>query len=98
MVAVFSLTERASLAEAGAAVARLQARVPALPAILVGNKTDLVRTRRVSAEGDQPRPAPPSSCSSSSSPLYFSEARAVAGTCDCKYVEVQCRSAGRGSL
>ena len=57
MVAVFSLTERASLAEAGAAVARLQARVPALPAILVGNKTDLVRTRRVSAEGDQLRPA-----------------------------------------
>ena len=57
VVAVFSLTERASLAEAGAAVARLQARVPALPAILVGNKTDLVRTRRVSAEGDQPRPA-----------------------------------------
>ena len=50
VVAVFSLTERASLAEAGAAVARLQARVPA---ILVGNKTDLVRTRRVSAEGDQ---------------------------------------------
>ena len=59
VVAVFSLTERASLAEAGAAVARLQARVPALPAILVGNKTDLVRTRRVSAEGDQLRPAPP---------------------------------------
>ena len=57
VVAVFSLTERASLAEAGAAVARLQARVPALPAILVGNKTDLVRTRRVSAEGDPPRPA-----------------------------------------
>ena len=57
VVAVFSLTERASLAEAGAAVARLQARVPALPAILVGNKTDLVRTRRVSAEGDQLRPA-----------------------------------------
>ena len=57
VVAVFSLTERASLAEAGAAVARLQARVPALPAILVGNKTDLVRTRRVSAEGDPPLPA-----------------------------------------
>ena len=53
VVAVFSLTERASLAEAGAAVARLQARVPA---ILVGNKTDLVRTRRVSAEGDQSSP------------------------------------------
>ena len=95
MVAVFSLTERASLAEAGAAVARLQARVPALPAILVGNKTDLVRTRRVSAEGDQPRPA---AVVAPHLPLYCSEARAVAGTCDCKYVEVQCRSAGRGSL
>ena len=95
MVAVFSLTERASLAEAGAAVARLQARVPALPAILVGNKTDLVRTRRVSAEGDQLRPA---AVVAPHLPLYCSEARAVAGTCDCKYVEVQCRSAGRGSL
>ena len=62
VVAVFSLTERASLAEAGAAVARLQARVPA---ILVGNKTDLVRTRRVSAEGDQ---SSASSRSVSSSP------------------------------
>ena len=94
VVAVFSLTERASLAEAGAAVARLQARVPALPAILVGNKTDLVRTRRVSAEGDQLR----SAAVAPHLPLYCSEARAVAGTCDCKYVEVQCRSAGRGSL
>ena len=93
VVAVFSLTERASLAEAGAEVARLQARVPA---ILVGNKTDLVRTRRVSAEGDQSSPLHSLQCLLISDVLL--EARAVAAACDCKYVEVQCRSAGRGHL
>ena len=40
----------------------------------------------------------PSSRSVSSSPMCCSEARAVAAACDCKYVEVQCRSAGRGYL
>ena len=47
-VAVFSLTDRSSLAAAEAVLSRLAAR----PAILAGNKTDLVRTRQVTADGE----------------------------------------------
>ena len=50
----FSLTDRESMEEARAVLERLWqiGVVGSLPVILVGNKTDLVRTRQVPADGE----------------------------------------------
>ena len=54
VLVVFSLTDRESLEEARTVLERLWqcGVVGSLPVILVGNKTDLVRTRQVPADGE----------------------------------------------
>ena len=81
-VAVFSLTDRSSLAAAEAVLGRLAAR----PAILAGNKTDLVRTRQVTADGELQTSAP--LLVGWLATLFLAESRLLAVDHDCKYVEV----------
>ncbi|ELW69244.1 GTP-binding protein REM 2 [Tupaia chinensis] len=77
---VFSVTDRRSFSKVPETLLRLRAGRPHhdLPVILVGNKSDLARSREVSLEaqpcGDLSRPLP-------------AEGRHLAGTLSCKHIE-----------
>ena len=57
---VFSVTDRQSFSKVPETLLRLRAGRPHhdLPVILVGNKSDLARSREVSLEGEYPEPHP----------------------------------------
>ena len=57
---VFSVTDRRSFSKVPETLLRLRAGRPHhdLPVILVGNKSDLARSREVSLEGEYPEPHP----------------------------------------
>ncbi|KAL0602842.1 GTP-binding protein REM 2 [Plecturocebus cupreus] len=90
---VFSVTDRRSFSKVPETLLRLRAGRPHhdLPVILVGNKSDLARSREVSLEGPPssrsppiPRPVQPSRRLSRSLPA---EGRHLAGTLSCKHIE-----------
>ncbi|XP_066197942.1 GTP-binding protein REM 2 isoform X1 [Saccopteryx leptura] len=79
---VFSVTDRRSFSKVPETLLRLRAERPHhdLPVILVGNKSDLARSREVSLEG----PVQPGMLLNRSLPA---EGRHLAGTLSCKHIE-----------